>query len=245
MSKSFGAKVKEARLAAGLSQTKLAEKVGVTQGAVWNWETENAEPREPQRKALEKILGLKKGGKVDDGSTIPPGAGAFGAWLVRSRLAADMSVPELAAASSVSAVGIYNIEAGKSTNPRPETRRKLADALGIELPKDVEQQSEKEQEIEGLGTLSDFDPYNPEDRPTEAGVYVLYDISDRPLYIGKAQNIKTRIGGHEDAFWFKPPIVHHAAFIKAANEKLRHQIEQTLIRFLKSNAVINKQSVDR
>jgi hypothetical protein len=40
-------------------------------------------------------------------------------------------------------------------------------------------------------------------------------------------------------------LVDYAAFVKIAHEKLRHQIEQILIRFLKSNAVINKQSVDK
>ncbi|MGJ0394346.1 MAG: helix-turn-helix domain-containing protein [Methylocystis sp.] len=244
MAKPYGDRVRKARLAAGLSQTELAEKVGVTQPAVWNWEAGNTEPREPQRKALEKVLGLGRSDPIGNGSTISP-ANAFGVWLVRSRVEADMSVPELSAASGVSTVGIYNIESGKSLNPRSETRKKLADALNTKIPDDVERVSEEEQEIEGLGALSDFDPYDPQDRPTDAGVYVFYDISDRPVYIGKAQNIKKRIEDHQEKFWFKQPIVHHAAFIRISNEKLRHQIEQTLIRFLKSNAVINKQSVDR
>ena len=34
-------------------------------------------------------------------------------------------------------------------------------------------------------------------------------------------------------------------YVQIDNETLRRQVEQVLIKFLKSNAVINKQSVDR
>jgi hypothetical protein len=53
------------------------------------------------------------------------------------------------------------------------------------------------------------------------------------------------VGGHEDKFWFKFPIVSHGAYIEVKDDALRHQVEQVLIKFLKSNAVINKQSVDQ
>ncbi len=76
-------------------------------------------------------------------------------------------------------------------------------------------------------------------------VYVFYDVSDRPVYIGESQNIGTRVGTHEDKFWFKFPIVSNAAYVEIKDKDLRHQVEQVLIKFLKSNAVINKQSVDR
>ncbi len=74
---------------------------------------------------------------------------------------------------------------------------------------------------------------------------MFYDVSDRPVYVGKAKNIKIRVSSHEEKFWFKYPIVSHAAYVEIKDEQLRHQVEQVLIKFLKSNAVINKQSVDR
>lgn len=40
-----GREIKSQRKAAGLSQAALAEKLGVTQGAVSAWETERATPR--------------------------------------------------------------------------------------------------------------------------------------------------------------------------------------------------------
>jgi len=113
------------------------------------------------------------------------------------------------------------------------------------VPEDVRTEMEEEQEIAGLGPLTDFDPHCAEDRPKVPGVYVFYDVSDRPVYVGKAKDIKGRVGSHEEKFWFKYPIVSHAAYVEIADQNLRHQVEQVLIKFLKSNAVINKQSVDR
>jgi hypothetical protein len=93
--------------------------------------------------------------------------------------------------------------------------------------------------------LTDFDPYDDRNLPSVAGVYVFYDVSERPIYVGKAATISNRVKEHKDKFWFKFPIVDHAAYIPVSDEKVRHQIEQVLIKFLKSNAVINRQSVER
>lgn len=103
----------------------------------------------------------------------------------------------------------------------------------------------KGQAPSGFGSLTDFDPYDAEDRPKLSGVYVFYDISDRPIYVGQAKNISNRVKAHSDKFWFKRPIVERAAFIEIRAATLRSQIEQILIKFLKSNAVLNKQGVDR
>jgi transcriptional regulator with XRE-family HTH domain len=51
-----GAEIKTKRKAAGLSQTALAEKVGVTQGAVPSWDIGRAEPRRELMEALEQTL---------------------------------------------------------------------------------------------------------------------------------------------------------------------------------------------
>lgn len=115
----------------------------------------------------------------------------------------------------------------------------------MKIPEEVKVESESEQGVAGLGSLKDFDPHSDADRPTSAGVYVLYDISDRPIYVGRSQNIARRIREHDDKFWFKRPIVNHASYIEIPDKTLRDQVEQILIKFLKSNAVINKQSVDR
>lgn len=113
------------------------------------------------------------------------------------------------------------------------------------MPKDAVDEAEREAEVEGLGALEDFDPHEIEDRPALPGIYVFYDISDRPIYVGEAENVKRRIKDHEEKFWFKQPIVESASWIRIADGRLRRQIETLLIKFLKSNAVINKKDVDR
>lgn len=244
---SFSAKkYKSARLSVGLSQAALAEKMNITQSAVSAWENGRAKPTEGALKKLDKIFGFNQSQankKNDNASEMPQGA--FGAWLKTQRIKANISVPELASGANISAVAIYNIEAGKSLNPREETKTALAAALNIDLPDEVQEKSEEDQEIQDLGSLKDFDPYSATDLPAEPGVYVFYDVSDRPIYVGKSYNIKKRVGEHSDKFWFKFPIVSHASYVKIENEILRHQVEQILIKFLKSNAVVNKQSVEK
>lgn len=92
--------------------------------------------------------------------------------------------------------------------------------------------------------MRDFDPYDETQWPEGPGVYVLYDVTERPVYVGKGQKIATRLKAHEkQKFWIKP-FVSYASFIEVKDATMRHQLEQVLIKFLKSNAVINVQSVE-
>ena len=96
-----------------------------------------------------------------------------------------------------------------------------------------------------IGDLVEFTPHDPTKYPRVGGIYVLYDISERPLYIGQGRSIDKRVRYHFDKFWFRPPIVQSASYVRIDNKVLRERIEAVLIKFLKSNAVINKQMVDR
>ena len=80
---------------------------------------------------------------------------------------------------------IYRIEAGVTRNLRDATRKKLENALGSVLPADAAQEVAQESEVAGLGTFEDFDPHIDSDRPTGPGIYVFYDISERPIYVGE------------------------------------------------------------
>ncbi len=73
---------------------------------------------------------------------------------------------------------------------------------------------------------------------------MFYDVSQRPIYVGQAKSVASRIKAHEDKFWFKPPIVEYAAYVPVQNAKLRDQIERILIKFLKANAVLNRQQTE-
>jgi len=76
---------------------------------------------------------------------------------------------------------------------------------------------------------------------------VFYDITDRPVYVGRAteRDIAQRVPEHYEKFWFRPPVVDRGAYIQIDEADLCKKVEQVLIRFLKSNALFNKQGVDR
>ena len=55
---SIGSRIKQARTAAGLSQAQLAQKVGVSAGAIGNYESDYSSPKDEILYALMRILGV-------------------------------------------------------------------------------------------------------------------------------------------------------------------------------------------
>lgn len=184
-------------------------------------------------------------GGGDDGAESDARQSAIGAWVNKRRQEKGLSVAELAAKAGLSLLAIYRIESGQTENPRQETLAKIQKALGAALEHDAQEVAREDATIEGLGELVDFDPNDVDDRPDVSGVYVLYDISNRPIYVGMSENIRTRLRDHSEKFWFKRPIVEAGSFIEIRDAKLRRQMETLLIKFLKSNAVLNRQNVER
>lgn len=234
-------KIKHARVEAGLSQADLAERTGVSQALVSRWERGKSTPSGEQSALLQKAL---KQELADETAETSPGQ-AYGEWLRAERDQRSLSRRELAAKSGVSSLQIYNIETGRTTNPRDATRTRLERALGAQPPKAIVHAVEESGQIVGVGRMSDFDPHSEDDFPNEPGIYVLYDISDRPVYVGKSADIRRRLRDHLDRFWYHSPIVERASYVRVEDDKLRGQLEETLIKFLKSNAVINQKLVDR
>jgi transcriptional regulator with XRE-family HTH domain len=246
-----GKQIKEARIQAGLTQKEVADRLSVSQPTITNWEQGRTVPSAEKAKALTKFLDLPGSGpSAGAGSDRrPTEVSAFGVWLQRARSKKNLTIPELATRSGVSGQQIYNIETGRTENPRPQTRDHLMKALGESAPEEAIEATEHAAEIAGLGTLRDFNPHSDDDLPEEPGIYVFYDVSDRPIYVGESADIRGRIRdrhtGHRDKFWFKQPIVERAAYVRVDDKHLRKQIEQILIKFLKSNAVLNRQHVER
>jgi transcriptional regulator with XRE-family HTH domain len=244
VSKALGKRIRQAREKKGLTQAELAEKIGVTSTSVSSWETGGG-IADDNRKNLEKILGSLSPPKPGKGRSVSDTeVSSFGIWLRDQRTKKSLSVIELSKKSGVSNPTIYWIENGNIQNPQASTRNKLAAVLEQPVPEQVIKDTEQEQEIAGLGSLTDFDPYSKKEWPQCSGVYVLYDVSQRPIYIGKGDNISNRLNYHYDRFWFRSPIVEYGSYIDVKDGQLRHQLEQAMIKFLKSNAVINKQSVE-
>jgi len=240
---SVGEAIRVARKQNALSQKELASKVGVTQATVSFWESGKGEPDESHKEKLQTVLGAdtltqKLTGQQDESSVLA-------AWLSRARQEAHMTVAQLAKKANLSAQAIYNIEAGRAQNPRRRTIQLLEKSLGKKFEQEFEEEVRKTSIVEGIGEFQDFDPHDTADWPSEPGIYVFYDISERPVYVGMASDIAERIRTHEDRFWFKRPIVERASYIPVKEKKLRKQIETILIKFLKSNAIINKQGVER
>ena len=174
------------------------------------------------------------------------GPSQFGDWLRQTRHEKQWSASMLANESGVSLPQIYNIETGRSLNPQKSTRDKLARALGSEISDKVIEETEKSGHVENVGDFIDFDPHSETDLPDEPGIYVFYDISERPVYVGQSDNIKRRIkNDHFTRFWYKSPIVQAASYISIEDVGLRVKIEKVMIQFMKSNAVINKNHVSR
>jgi transcriptional regulator with XRE-family HTH domain len=237
----LGASLRAARLQAGMNQADVAQRLSVAPATVSNWETGRSRPNDGQREELDTFLRAFDG--VEAGTE--PLVMSYSAWLARERNKREMTVYELAKKSGISEQAIYSIESGKSANPQTKTRVALGKALGEREPDDVASATVEAALIPDLGSLIDFDTSDAGTWPREPGVYVFYDISDRPIYVGKAANIKQRIGQHVEKFWFKPPIVERGSYIRIDDENLRSQVEKILIGFLKSNAVINRQLVVR
>jgi transcriptional regulator with XRE-family HTH domain len=232
-------RIRERRLANGLSQAELAARLSVTQPLISFWEKGKSKPDAEQLGLLEGILGGIT--KVEEGAE--EAQSPISAWLSRAMATKKLTATELAAKAEVSVPTIYNILSGRAENPHQKTVQSIEKALGQKFEAGVE--APKPTDGFGIGELIDFDPYDEGQIPQKAGIYVFYDISQRPIYVGQGINIADRIKDHHEKFWFKRPIVELGAYIEIQDKKLRYQVETVLISFLKSNAVINKNKTAR
>lgn len=239
--------IRTSRIEAGLTQAELAERFGVSQTTISSWETGKGIPSDEDLKVLGHILLPDVGRQRPAEGEAPESTSLqqYGDWIAAARAKKNFTRAQLAQRAGVSVPAVYSIETGR-TNPRASTRRKLELALAEKPPTSLVTAVQEEAEIKGVGSFEGFDPHDAAEWPGEPGVYVFYDISDRPIYVGESGDIRKRIkSDHQEKFWYKRPIVETASYVKVSDQKLRRQLENTMIKFLKSNAVINKRQVDR
>jgi len=239
----IGERVKIARQQNGLSQSQLANRMGVSQARISNWEAGKAPLAQEWISKLEAILG--PGLSKQSMQTTIGGPSRVASWLSRAREQAGLTPAELAKKAGLSTPTIYNIESRRAEFPRDKTIRLLERALGTRFDPEAARELREASEIEGLGDFEDFNPHEQKDWPDKPGVYVFYDISERPVYVGQSKSMATRMRSHQDRFWFKRPIVETGSYIPIEDERLRKQVETILVKFLKSNAVLNQQQVER
>jgi transcriptional regulator with XRE-family HTH domain len=169
----------------------------------------------------------------------------FGEWLNEQMDKQQVSIQDLANKTGLTYTGIWNIVKGNTAYPRQETRNKLSAALNQAVPSEVEQEIKQESVIEGY-TWTDFTPTDLETVPELGGVYVFYDITDRPVYVGKSRsNVRGRVKDHQTRFWFKPPLVVRGSFLAIEDPAMYDKIETILIRFLGNHALLNAKGVVR
>jgi transcriptional regulator with XRE-family HTH domain len=169
---------------------------------------------------------------------------SFSDWLVREMDKQKVSIQELAVRTRITYAGIWNIVKGNTQSPREETRKRLSEALNRTVPGDLEQEI-KQDALTGY-IWNDFTPTDVQSIPELGGVYVFYDITDRPVYVGKSRsNVRTRVKDHQTRFWFKPPLVVRGSFLAIDDPDMCDKIEMILIRFLGNHALLNSKGVVR
>lgn len=183
---------------------------------------------------------------VEDGAPDETAKPSFGDWLVGEMANRAVSIQDLATSSGITYTGIWNIVKGNTLAPREATRRKLVAALGVTVPEEVQEAAAAEaQQIPGYEWV-DFTPSDLETVPDQPGVYVFYDITGRPVYVGKSsKNIRTRVADHSTRFWFKKPLVVRGAFLAVNDATMCGTLEMVLIKFLGKHALLNEKGVVR
>ena len=182
--------------------------------------------------------------ETEDASEDP--VSIFGDWLRREMHLKNISIGDLVEKTGITYTGIRNIVKGNTVSPRKETREKLAGALNEVIPPGVEAEIENQSiSIPGFEWV-DFTPTDLQTVPQSSGVYVFYDITDRPVYVGKSsKNVRIRVKDHQTRFWFKAPLVVRGAFLSVPDPDLCLKIETILIKFLGKHALLNTKGAVR
>lgn len=238
--------LRKARASQEFTQAQLAERLGYANGSIVSqWENQVAEPGD---EIFDKLVTIFGGDAFSDDASTLQEISNLGDYVRRKRINLGLTIAQVAAQIGVSYAAIWNIECGNTLSPQKRTLKGLEEVFQEKLPIKIAEEVKQEAEIEvkGVGEFLQFDPHDEKNLPETSGVYVFYDVSERPIYIGISKNIRSRIkNSHWDKFWYRPPIVQTAAYIEVKEQELRRQLEKTMIKFLRRHAVINKQDVDR
>jgi transcriptional regulator with XRE-family HTH domain len=190
----IGKRIRDRRSTSGLSQLDLPDRLSVSQPLVSQWENGKAKPDPRQLEKLQEILGGITGEDEISDQTLPP----IALWLSRGLSKRNMTANELSKKAGVSAPTVYNLLNGGAQNPQQRTLKALEVALEEKFERTKEEEESFRVKGRGIGELIDFNPHDPNDAPDKPGVYVFYDISGRPIYVGQG-GIAERCGNRGKA----------------------------------------------
>lgn len=227
----------------GLTQTEMGGKLGISQGYVAQIETEavNASPRVAQ-----KILEMSghSPAKIESAMKKTPEREInFGDWVREQRVRQGLTQQELAKKAGISNLTVSFIENHQTESPRQGTMDAMKNVLG-ELPKGVRTEVVESADW-GFGEFQGPFPFKEWEKNIDgdtSGIYIFYDISKHPVYIGESKNIRKRILDHDREFWFKPPIVSTIGYMVVKDEGVRAKLEAAMIKIAGETAILNKQN---
>jgi transcriptional regulator with XRE-family HTH domain len=170
---------------------------------------------------------------------------SFGDWLRSEMAKQEISIQDIANKTGLTYVGIWNIVKGHTRSPQQATRAKISQALNSQIPVEIETEIDSQASVSGY-TWTDFSPYDLQTIPELGGIYVFYDITDRPVYVGKSNtSVRSRVQDHQTRFWFKQPLVMRGSFLAVPEAEMCDKIEMILIKFLGTHALLNFKGVRR
>lgn len=171
--------------------------------------------------------------------------GSFSEWLRTELERQNISIQELANRTGLSYPGVWNIVRGNTKYPQQATRTKISRALDAQVPTEVETEIASSASVSGY-VWTDFSPYDLQTIPELAGIYVFYDVTERPVYVGKSNfSVRGRVRDHQSRFWFKQPLVMRGSFLAVPEKEMCDKIEMILIKFLGNHALLNFKGVIR
>lgn len=86
-------RIREARNGIGMSSNKLADKVGVSSTAAWNWEHERTTPRPEQLTRIAAVLGVSVEWLLTGHGALQEGSIAFMLEETKEKIADVLKVP--------------------------------------------------------------------------------------------------------------------------------------------------------
>lgn len=221
---------------AKLNQQQLADKLGVSQPLVSQWESGGVQPSHEMLEKLSAVL------EVDLDET------SFGMnlseWLLKQRGKIGLTREELAKKAGISPLTIYFIENGTTKSPQDATLKGLEKALG-KLPSNLSEDVEEERKIGGeFQYLGPFPIDKWKENISEGKIsciYVFYDSLHRPVRIGETADLERRIKDYQQMYWFRPPTAETFAYIIVKEPAVRAQVEKTMIKLVGEHAIFNIQ----